>query len=50
MKYYVTYWLPGQSRLFSRPQMAVVNSPEELKETVSKCEKYGYEIKNVISM
>ena len=50
MKYYITYWLPGQNRLFSRPQMIIANNPDKLKEIVSKCEKHGYEIENVISM
>lgn len=50
MKYYITYWLHNQSKMFSRPQMVIANSPEELKEIVSKCEKHGYEIENIISM
>lgn len=50
MKFYITYWLKNQSRMFSRPQMVIANSPDELREIVLKCEKYGYEIENIVSM
>jgi hypothetical protein len=50
MKFYVTYWLKNQSRMFSRPQMVIANSPDELRDIVLKCEKHGYEIGNIVSM
>ena len=50
MKFYVTYWLKNQSRMFGRPQLVVANSADELREIVLKCEKYGYEIENIVSM
>lgn len=50
MKFYVTYWLHKQSKMFSRPQLVVANSPDELKGIVMKCEKNGYEIENIVSM
>lgn len=50
MKFYVTYWLKNQSKMFSRPQMVVVDTPDELRDIVLKCEKYGYEIENIVSM
>lgn len=50
MKFYVTYWLNKQSKMFSRPQLVVVDTPDELREIILKCEKYGYEIENIVSM
>ena len=48
MIYYVTYWLPSQSRLSSRPQMIIANSVNELFETISKIKECGYEFENII--
>lgn len=50
MKFYVTYWLHKQSKMFSRPQLVVVDAPDELREVILKCEKHGYEIENIVSM
>ena len=50
MKFYVTYWLKNQSKMFSRPQMVVVDTPDELREVIMKCEKHGYEVENIMSM
>jgi len=50
MKFYITYWLKNQSKMFSRPQLVMANSLDELREIVLKCEKYGYEIENIVSM
>lgn len=50
MKFYVTYWLHKQSKMFSRPQLVVVDTPDELRDIVLKCEKHGYEIENIVSM
>ena len=50
MKFYVTYWLNKQSKMFSRPQMVVVDTPDELREVIMKCEKHGYEVENIMSM
>lgn len=50
MKFYVTYWLNKQSKMFSRPQLVVVDTPDELKEVILKCEQNKYEVENIMSM
>ena len=43
----ITYWLNGQSRLFSRPQRVVAKSSLERDAIIKKCEDCGYEIEQV---
>ena len=48
MKHYeIKYWLPNQSRLFSRPQQAIAKSWREKADILSKCEANGYDVEDV---
>lgn len=47
MKYIITYWLTGQSRLFSEPQRYETNDKYELQRAISICKLFGYEIQQI---
>lgn len=42
--YYLIYWLPKQSKLFSDPQMFTTTERKELEKAIETAEKSGYEI------
>ena len=42
--YYLLYWLPGQSKIFSDPQMFTTTERKELEKAIETAEKSGYEI------
>lgn len=46
-KYYLLYWLPNQSKVFSEPQLFVTESLEALEQAISIANANGYEIEEV---
>ena len=45
--YIFTYWLKGQSKLFSYPQKAMVEA-EMLELAIHTCIENGYEIESIV--
>lgn len=42
MKYLIQYWLPNQSRLFSKPQQAEVDGESALQNALATAKKNDY--------
>lgn len=45
--YFVSYYLKGQSKLFSEPQKVIAKNFEELMEILKKIHDYGYTLVKV---
>lgn len=46
-QYYLKYWLPNQSKIFSEPKLFVTESREALEQAISIANANGYEIEEV---